>query len=393
MTNYVLSGNLKFLSLGDVLQFLGSNASTGVLRITSKYVQDPGLIYFVKGNPVNAEVGPLKGLDAVNSLFGWTDGEFEFSEEDITAEVVIKKSRMEIILDGLSMLDDGQIERVGPLSFEEKLADISGKASTLPIIRGPLVDYMYVVDEEEAYAGTNIVKEGKHGSWFWVILEGVAEVYRETPKGPLEILRIGEGAFIGSIASLLLLEGNVRSTTIVAVDNVQLGVIDFRRLSVDFLRMSNELRNLTISLDKRLRQITDMVVNLYLKKVKADDYIAGKKQVIQQGEGDEGFFTIQEGEASVVRHTENGYVPLANLYAGDFFGHVPFLDIGQEPYSASVFGSEDLDTVKMDPGILQKEFEQLSATFKHLIEFLATTVSATTIVACDIQKKVDEQTS
>jgi len=393
MSNYALSGNLKFLSLGDVLQFLGSNASTGVLRITSKYVQDQGVIYFVNGNPVNAQVGPLMGLDAVNSLFGWTDGEFEFSEEDVTAEVVIKKSRMEIILDGLSMLDDGQIEKVGPLSFEEKLLDVSGKTSTLPVIRGPLVDYMYVVDEEEAYAGTNIVKEGKHGSWFWVILGGVAEVYRETPKGPLEMLRIGEGAFIGSIASLLLLEGNVRSTTIVAVENVQLGVIDFRRLSVDFLRMSNELRNLTISIDRRLRQISDMVVNLYLKKVRVDDYIEGKKQLIQQGESEENLFTIQEGDASIVRHTENGYVPLANLYAGDFFGHVPFLEIGQEPYSASVFGSEDLDTIKLDADILKKEFDQLSPTFRHLIEFLAITVSATTLVASDIQKKVDEKKS
>ncbi|UCD89559.1 MAG: cyclic nucleotide-binding domain-containing protein [Desulfobacterales bacterium] len=391
MSNYVLSGNLKFLSLGDVLQFLGSNASTGVLHITSKYVQDPGLIYFDNGNPINAQVGPLLGLDAVNSLFGWADGEFEFSEEDVTAEVVIKKSRMEIILDGLSMLDDGQIEKVGPLSFEEKSSDVSGITSTLPVIRGPLVDYMYVVDEEEAYAGTNIVKEGKHGSWFWVILEGVAEIYRETPKGPLEILRIGEGAFIGSVASLLLLEGNVRSTTIIAVDNVQLGVIDFRRLSVDFLRMSNELRNITISLDRRLRQITDMVVNLYLKKVRTDDYIEGKEQLIHQGESEENLFAIQEGEVNIVRHTENGYVPLANLYAGDFFGHVPFLDIGQEPYSASVFASEDLETSKLDAGILQKEFDQLSATFRHLIEFLATTVSATTLVASDIQKKVDEQ--
>lgn len=393
MSGNVLSGNLKFLSLGDVLQFLGSNASTGILRITSKYVQDPGLIFFINGNPINAQIGSTVGLDAINSLFGWTDGEFEFSEEDVTAEVVIKKSRMEIILDGLSLLDDGQIEKVGPLSFEEKPAADPAKTSTLPVIRGPLVDYMYVVDEEEAYAGTNIVKEGKHGSWFWVILEGVAEVYRETPKGPLEILRIGEGAFIGSIASLLLLEGNVRATTIVAVDNVQLGVIDFRRLSVDFLRMSNDLRNITISLDKRLRQVTEMVVNLYLNKVRPDDFIGGKKQLIQQGESEENLFMIQEGEASIVRHTENGIVPLTNIHPGDFFGYVPFLDIGQEPYSASVFASENLDSVKMDAAILQKEFDQLSATFKHLIEFLATTVAATTIVASDIQKKSGEQKS
>jgi CRP-like cAMP-binding protein len=367
MRNYVLSGNLKFLGLGDVLQFLGSSGSTGVLSIKSKYVSDPGLIYFINGNPVNATVGSLKGIDAVNQLFGWVDGDFEFSEEKVTCETVIKKSRMEIILDGLSMLDDGKIERMGPVSFEEKKSELSNRVATVPVIRGPLVDYLYVVDEEEAYAGTNIVKEGKHGSWFWIILEGVAEVYKETSRGPIRILRIGEGAFIGSIASLLLMEGNVRNTTIVAVKNVQLGVldfrrlaVDFRRLAVDFLRMSEPFRNMAISLDKRLRQITDMAADLYLNKAKGETFITGKKQILKQGDNEKGIFKIQKGNAHIARSTEYDLVPLVNLDTGDFFGHVPFLDIGQEPYSASVFGSEDLETDSIDYYPLQKEYEQLS---------------------------------
>ena len=54
MGNFALAGNLSFLNLGDILQFLGSNTSTGVLYITSRYTQTQGKIYFVKGNPVNA---------------------------------------------------------------------------------------------------------------------------------------------------------------------------------------------------------------------------------------------------------------------------------------------------------------------------------------------------
>jgi CRP-like cAMP-binding protein len=383
MRNYVLSGNLKFLGLGDVLQFLGSSGSTGVLSIKSKYVSDPGLIYFINGNPVNATVGSLKGIDAVNQLFGWVDGDFEFSEEKVTCETVIKKSRMEIILDGLSMLDDGKIER--------KKSELSNRVATVPVIRGPLVDYLYVVDEEEAYAGTNIVKEGKHGSWFWIILEGVAEVYKETSRGPIRILRIGEGAFIGSIASLLLMEGNVRNTTIVAVKNVQLGVLDFRRLAVDFLRMSEPFRNMAISLDKRLRQITDMAADLYLNKAKGETFITGKKQILKQGDNEKGIFKIQKGNAHIARSTEYDLVPLVNLDTGDFFGHVPFLDIGQEPYSASVFGSEDLETDSIDYYPLQKEYEQLSTTFRHFIEFLATSISATTAVACELKKEAGKK--
>jgi len=391
MGDFVLAGNMDFLSLGDILQLLGSNSSTGILRIRSKYAQKPGLIYFVNGNPVNASAGPLTGLDAVNALFGWVNGEFEFTKEDIRRKNVIKKSRMQIILDCLSMLDDGQIEQLGPVSFPKKTKSSSRKESTLPVIKGPLIDYSYVVDEEEARAGNKIVAQGKHGGWLWVILEGVAEIIRETPQGPLKILRIGEGAFIGSIASFLLLEGTVRSAAIRAVENVQLGVLDSRRLSIDFLKMSDSFRSLAISLDRRLKQVTDMVVNIHLKKIRIEDYINGKNQRIVQGDSESDLFQITEGDAHIVRHTENGYVPLANLHSGDFFGNVPFLDLGQEPYQASVFASENLEVTKMDPVILQKEHNRLSPTFKNFIEHLATCVSVTTRVAFEFHKKTGDK--
>ncbi len=386
MGDFVLAGNLNFLSMGDILQLLGSNASTGVLRITSRYAQDLGLIYFLNGNPVNASVGSLAGLDAVNLLFGWLDGEFEFIEEKVDGENVIKKSRMQIILDCLRMLDDGQIEQLGPVTFTKKSSHPSDSLSNRPIIRGPLIDYTYVVDEEEVRAGNKVVAEGKHGGWLWVILEGTAEIIRETPRGPLKLLRIGEGAFIGSISSFLLLEGSVRSAAITAVNNVLLGVLDLRRLSADFLRMSNQFRSLLISLDRRLKQATNMAVDIKLDNIKVEEFIKGKSQVFTQGENVENLFTITEGEAHIVRNTENGYVPLANLYQGDFFGHLPFLDIGQEPYSASVFGSKDLKISEMDPNILEKEYNQLSSTFKNFIEHHANCILVTSMLACEFGK-------
>ncbi|MBW1957845.1 MAG: cyclic nucleotide-binding domain-containing protein [Deltaproteobacteria bacterium] len=386
MGNFVLAGNLSFLSLGDILQLLGSNASTGVLCITSKYAQDLGSILFSNGNPVDASVGSLTGLDAINSLFGWLEGEFEFIEKKVSNKNVIKKSRMQIILDCLRMLDDGQIEQLGPVTFTKKSSLPSDKQSNLPIIRGPLVDYTYVVDEEEVHAGNKIVGEGKHGGWLWVILEGTAEIIRETPQGPLKLLRIAEGAFIGSVSSFLLLEESVRSAAIVAVNDVLLGVLDSRRLSVAFLRMSNQFRSLAISLDRRLKQVTNIAVDIHLNNINVEKFIKGKDHVFTQGENVERLFTIAEGEAHIVRDTENGYVPLANLYPDDFFGHIPFLDIGQEPYSASVFGSKDLKITEVDPDILGKEYNQLSPTFKNFIRHIANCILVTSMVACEFQK-------
>ena len=155
----VFSGHLDFLSLGDLLQLLGSNGSTGILRIKSRYVEEPGLIHIAEGNPVNACTGPLTGLEALNSLFGWVEGEFEFSEEPITTEKIIRKSRMEILLDGLRMLDDGEIMKVGAPSFEDVK---EGKERALPTVKGPWVDYANVVAEEDYHEGQRIVKEGGH---------------------------------------------------------------------------------------------------------------------------------------------------------------------------------------------------------------------------------------
>jgi CRP-like cAMP-binding protein len=386
MGNFALAGDLKFLSLGDILQFLGSNSSTGVLYITSRYTQTQGKIYFIKGNPVNASVGSSVGIDALNSLFGWLDGEFEFRDESVSIEQIIKKSRMQIILDALSMLDDGQIERLGPVSFSEK-SKSSGNSSKLPIIKGPLIDYTYIVDEEEFRAKKKIVAEGKHGGWLWVILEGVAEIVRTTPMGPLKLLRIGEGAFIGSLTSFLMLEGTVRSAAISAVTDVQLGVLDSRSLSVDFLRMSNPFRNLAISLDKRMKQVTDMAVDIHLNKIHLEDYINIKNQVIKQGDNEENLFEITKGVAHIVRLTEHGYVPLGSLYPGDFFGNIPFLDLGQEPFNASVFGSENLEFKKLSPESFQQEYNQLQPTFKNFIDHLSTCISVTSMVTCEFHKK------
>ncbi len=390
--NIVLSGNLNFLNLGEILQLLGSNGSSGLLRILSKYAPNPGLIYFLNGNPINASNGSLNGIDAVYSLFGWIEGEFEFSTEDIKSEKVIKFGRMEIILTGLKMLDDGDIEKLGPVSFEKEPSDLPGKESILPIIKGPLVDYMDVVAEEEVLDGDRIIEEGKHGEWIWVILEGVVDIIKETPKETIKIVRIGDGSFIGSISSFLV-ESQIRSATAVAAGNVQLGVLDSQRLSNELASFSSEFKRLVISLDKRLREVTDKTIDVYIKKKKVKDFLKDKKLVMKTDENEKRLFSIKRGNAFIVRKTDSDYIHLSTLNKEDFFGHVPFLNMGHEPYSAMVFGSKDLEIKKLGPEKLQKEYDQLSNTFKNIIENLGTCILATTMMTCEFQKKAGSKKS
>jgi len=380
------SGDLSFLNLGELLQLLGTASGTGVVQISCDYVSQPGFIYIDKGNPIDATTGSKTGVDALFSLFGWTEGQFEFIQNAVTCEKVINKSRMEIILDGLRMLDEGKVEVLGPADGASKPSGPVAKSGSLPLIKGPLVDYSYVVDEEGFYDGDEIVNEGNHGNWIWVILEGVAVISKETPKGKLKLLRIGDGAFLGSIASLLKGD-NVRSATVTAEGNVQLGMLDAHLMTSELANCSMEYRDFVSGLDERLKRTTNMAVKVYSESQKLAGLIQGKKTLIKQGQDENRLFRISSGKAYVARETDFGIVPVARLQKGDFLGHVPFLDMGQEPYSASVFASKDLKLSALDPEALQKDHEKLSSTLQNILAHLATCISMTTLIASDYYKK------
>jgi len=380
------AGNLSFLNLGELLQLLGTTGSTGSVSIHCDQAAQPGFIYIDKGNPINAATGSKIGLDALFSMFGWLDGQFEFVQEAVTCEKTITKSRMEIILDGLRLLDEGQVEILGAATAGSKPSDTAAKSGSLPLIKGPLVDYSYVVDEESFYDGDEIVQEGNHGNWIWVILEGTAEISRETPGGTLNILRIGDGAFLGSVASLLQAD-NVRSATVTAIGNVQLGMLDSQLMTSELAGMSQDYRELVRALDLRLKRVTGMAVDIHSKDPKVIELIKGKKPLIKQGQGEERLFRITSGEAIVARESDSVVVPVARLKEGDFFGHLPFLDMGNEPQAASVFASPNLKLAALDPKELQKEHEKLSSNLQNILAHLAATISVTTLIACDYYKK------
>lgn len=386
-----LAGELSFLGLADVFQVLGGNNGTGTLRITSKYAPGTGLIYFSNGNPVNATIGSLRGIDAIYALFGWTEGKFEFHEQDVQVEHAVNNSRMEIILDALRLLDDGKIPKVGPPSPEtlsvspaEATAWKEGKGEALPVIKGPLIDYTYVVNEETYHGGETIAAEGGHGTWIWVILEGMVRITRETSNGPVTIVNLGEGGVIGNLGSFLR-HDHIRNASATAVGDVQLGVLDAERLFSEYSCLSSEFREFLLSLDSRLEKMSDRVVELFTERDKLSELIRDKKIVIKEGSSKKEAFVITEGQACVARRTPQGYFPLLALGKGDVFGFVPFIDMGHEPRRASVLGSKDLKVNKLDVGKLQEEYEKLSSAFKGLIENVASCVSVTTRLAIHLQ--------
>ncbi len=370
----VLSGALTFLSLADLLQLLGGNGSSGILRLRNEQNVEPGLIYFNNGNPVHAICPSKTGLEALYTLFGWVVGEFAFSREKFNVPQTIQQSRMEIILDGLRMLDDGEVRRIGSAA-----AVVSGKArsASTGMVRGPLVDYLSVVNEEHFATGSPIVHEGSYGNWIWVILEGQVDIFRQTADGPSKIMSLGEGAFIGSLSAFSI-HGHIRSESCVAATKVVLGVLDFQRLATEYSRMSHAMRRVGVSLDQRLRHLNDLIVGDQLgpdllKDLKPLTY--GPKLPA------EGLYLITEGRAVVVRDRDPQRIVLARLESGDVFGLIPFADIGHEPHAATVWVDDAIKLTRLDSAALESEFERLSTTFKNIFDNLVIAMSVTTRMA------------
>ena len=374
------SGELSFINLPEIFQILGGNASTGSLYIRSEYAPAVGRIYFVKGNPINAIDGSQNGKEAIYALFGWTEGKFEFYEEKVNVERVFNGNRMEIVLDALKMIDDGEIKRVGPepqdgKDEKRKRSESDGKKG-LPILKGPLIDYVFVIDEEEYHEGDHIVKEGGHGKWIWVIMEGTVSITKEVSGKTITIARLGEGSFIGTFTSFLFKE-NIRSATVTAESDVRLGLLDNERLATEYAGLTHGLKTVLLSLDRRLRLVTDHAVGMS-GNGRPFEVPKDLRPIIKKGCAKERLFLITEGEAMVVKTNAKGSLPILKLGKGDFFGYAPFWEIGHEPRSASVYGSKDLKANKLKLEKLQVEYDDLSGTFKNLIDNVSSYISLST---------------
>lgn len=300
-----------------------------------------------------------------------------FSNERTSKKRVIHKNRMEIILDGMRMVDDGKTKID---SFQSESGAEKKKAATpvkMPEVKGPPVDYIYVVDEESFMDGDVIAKEGRHGGWLWVVLEGTVEIVKETKNGDIVILRLSEGAFVGSFASFLPGD-HVRSAAAIARGHVQLGVLDAPRLAGEYASLSPDFRRFIIGMDNRLKEVTARLTDIREKKAVFAGVPKGLKPFSLEGERKGRLFVINKGKVAVVRHTDYGHILLANLSPGDSFGHIPFLETGHEPYTASVYSSPDLEFEPLDSMAFQNEYHRQSTTLKNLLEHVSACIAITT---------------
>lgn len=387
--SFDLEGNLRFLGVPDLIQLLGSNANTGVLTLSTPSIPEEGYIYIHAGNPVDARIGSDTGLAALFRFFGWMDGRFSFTQKTVDSENRLKQGRMQIILDGLRMLDDGEIVKIESSIRPSPSTIVSVERSDLHVIKGPFIDYMYVIDEELYDDGQEFVLQGSYGSWIWVVLDGVVDIVRKTDSSEIPILRLGTGTFIGSLSAFIH-EKRPRSASVIARGKVQLGIIDNQRLGTDFAKLSQDFRDVVFSLERRLKMVTDTYISIYTGTYKPPHKEGIFSPFIRIGDQPSGLWKIESGEALVVKKDGKKGRLMCDLGPGDFIGDIPFLDIEMEPSSSGVYVSNDLEKTSLDVEKLYGEYNSLSDTLKNMLSTLAKCIAVTGNMATNISGKRQE---
>ena len=375
--NIALSGDLQFISLADVFQILGGSNRSGTLKLTRLNGLSEGLIYFADGNPINAIVGPVYGIDAINKMFGWLDARFEFCDERINVEPIINVGSMRIVLDALRLMDEGSIEIVGTESGSSNfnLNQLSGTKGS--VVKGPPIDYAYFLDEERFPDGAKILGEGDEGNWLWVILEGTVRVSRETGTGPVTLGLLGEGSFIGTFTSFEYWK-NTRFASVTAVGDVCLGVLDSVALCARYCGLSREFQKLLLGLSIRMKKINDRIVPPPPQYQPSDMLPDGTASMLEEKTLSHEAYIITNGEAYLFGKDAKSDQMLMKLEKDDMLGKLPFYYIGQEPHCATVMASEDFETQKINTDNIMKEYARLPRVLRNMINNVSTCVAKTT---------------
>jgi CRP/FNR family cyclic AMP-dependent transcriptional regulator len=104
-----------------------------------------------------------------------------------------------------------------------------------------------------------VVRQGDAGNCMFAVQEGLLEVVRETPDGPVRLGVLHEGDIFGEMA---ILEGEVRSATVRALGKVRLLTIDKKTLLRRMHEDPSILLEVVKSLCGRVRRLNAELANL-----------------------------------------------------------------------------------------------------------------------------------
>ena len=99
-------GHIRGWNLSTVLQMVEMDRRTCTLRIASG--DNVGLLYFRQGNLINAESGPLRGIDAAYEIVNWEEADIDVDGACRAATTTIDLPVTRLLLEGLTRGDENR---------------------------------------------------------------------------------------------------------------------------------------------------------------------------------------------------------------------------------------------------------------------------------------------
>src|SRR2546423_6924449 len=128
-----LTGELSDLSLAELIEFFCNQRKTG--RIEVKYPTGPASFYLQAGGVVHAEVGTLRGIEAVYYALTQANASFTFNSAVEAPAQTINQPWTSVVLEGLRRMDEGIAP---PSAFPGGVAD--------PIVQEPAIEQPVAVE-------------------------------------------------------------------------------------------------------------------------------------------------------------------------------------------------------------------------------------------------------
>src|SRR5215472_6788241 len=128
------SGSTKDMAVVDLLQTFEVSRKSGVVHLASG--GQTGDIYFRDGKIVDAEVGRLRGEEAIYRTLIWNEAEFEVVFTPVSRDDVIGTSTQGVLMEGMRRVDEwGRLlEQLPPLTttFEVDHAQLLERLNEIP---------------------------------------------------------------------------------------------------------------------------------------------------------------------------------------------------------------------------------------------------------------------
>jgi DNA-binding response OmpR family regulator len=128
------SGSLEDMGLVDLLQTIDMSRKSGVLRLSSG--KRLGSISFHEGRLIDAELGLLRGEQAIYRFLLWNEGKFEIEFRDVNAEDKLGVATQALLMEGMRRLDEwGRLQEQLPgldCVLEIQHAELAARLGEIP---------------------------------------------------------------------------------------------------------------------------------------------------------------------------------------------------------------------------------------------------------------------